>query len=424
MDLIFNRSRDDIRQNILFGLFILAMLALIFPVKIANVVFSISVLVCLLLYSRNGLQSIYSNRLTRYTILFFLFEMVGLLYTDKENLRLGFSELEKHLPFLFMPFLFINFKVSSRRYDFIVSAFVVGGLVAAIICTYANLKLSLVEGKYFHEYYFSYERISEPIGLQAVYFALYLSFCVLILLDMLKIRLQGSNRLVKAALILLLGYFVLMVVASGARTVTVALMILIFLNFVIYAIQRRTFKFAILATLVPVIFVALIFLNPVVFSRFIDLTYNTTIGTKYDSYFARTGIWKSGFDVLRENFWFGVGVGDQEPELVKKYQQNNYLAGVEFKYNMHNQYMQTILGTGIFGLIILAMMVLTQVKLAIQNQDMLYVSFMLLFLLSCLTESMLNRNKGILFFLFFGFLFFKKNMDDQRVRTFIKKDQM
>lgn len=403
---IFNEI--DIYNRVLLILLLLFSFALIFPIVIANVILSLLSAICLILTVTVNRKQILKEfpLLTVFILLYFFLEVIGVFYTETENIKEAFFQLEKHLPFVTIPLIFLNTKLRRSDIDLILLFFVAGCFVAAIICTVVNLNLSLSEGQYFHEYYFSYERISEPIGMQPVYFALYQALAVLIIVDRILFK-QQSYR-IKTLLALLALYLTLLLIASGARTATVAIMFLIVFKLAAYIIKNRAYKVIILAALVPIIFVAIIYFNPVVLSRFVDLTYNTTIGTKYDSYFARTEIWKSGWDVLEANYFFGVGTGDQESELLRSYDRNGYSPGIEFTFNMHNQYMQTVLCSGIIGLVLFLWIAKIQVAQAIRNKDFLYLSFIMLFLLACVTESTLNRNKGVLFYLFFSLLFFKR----------------
>ena len=138
--------------------------------------------------------------------------------------------------------------------------------------------------------------------------------------------------------------------------------------------------------------------------------HNKTEGSNYDSYFARTNIWKPGVEAIKENIWFGVGTGDDQMEMDKKFIKYNYLMGVQL-FNMHNQYFQVLLNFGIFGFIIFLISLFVQLKSSVFKRDLLYLSFLILFMCGCLTESMLCRNKGIIFFLVFSFIFYKSGKE-------------
>ncbi len=399
-----------ISQNIYTQVKFIALLLLVgslpFAIKFSNVLILLSVLISIVPLCSKSIK-LSASSLAVLVVLFFFVEVISLMYTRSTNVKIGLSVLETHLPFLLVPFIFKDLEILAGRTKYLKLAFVCGCLIASIICLIANVQLSLIEGKIFHEYYFSYERISEPIGMQAVYFGLYMSLCVLIIIFHLIDSFTKNSFLRNSGLCILIIYFFLMIIASGARTIIVALMLITTLNVIIYSVSTRKFKYLLIASVVPIVFIFMILFNPVVKARFNDLRHGKTEGSNYDSYFARINIWKPGFDVLLENAWIGVGIGDQQEELNAGFMRNNYKTGVEFNFNMHNQYMQVMLSTGIVGLVIFLLILGLQFRMAIIHYDFLYLSFILLFSSACFTESMLNRNKGIIFFLIFSFIFFK-----------------
>jgi O-antigen ligase len=249
--------------------------------------------------------------------------------------------------------------------------------------------------------------------MQAVYFALYISLCILCILDILRGRYLALGKIKVMTFVVLLVFYLVIIVATGARTAIASLLIILVIVFVVYAIKFKMYKFIMAAVFVPIIFVALVLFNPVVSSRFEDLKYGKTEGTSYDSYFARINIWKPSIDLIGDNLWSGVGTGDQEYELMKKFSEHNYVAGIEFKFNTHNLYMQTMLGHGFLGLLCLLAILALQFFVAYNRGDLLYLSFVLLFSLAGLTESLLNRNKGVIIFLLFSFLLYETSTQSQ-----------
>ena len=402
--------------QIKFVVLLLLMASLPFAIKVSNALILVSVLISILPFFLERKKPLI-NWLAILAVLFLLWEALSLLYTKNENIRTGLSELETHLPFLFVPFIFRDSEILMDRKKYLSLAFVAGCLIASLFCLIVNIQLSLVEGQLFHEFYFSHDRISDPIGMQAVYFALYISLCVLIITNHLLHTFSRNSNLKNMGLGILLIYFLLMIVASGARTTIVALMLIMILNMVAYAIVNKKYKLLIISSFIPIFFVSLVLFNPVVKTRFGDLRHTKTEGSNYDSYFARINIWKPGLDVLRHNILLGVGIGDQQEELNSSYNKNNYFAGVEFRFNMHNQYMQVMLATGIIGLSIFLLILGLQIISAIRNYNFLYLSFILLFSLASLTESTLNRSKGVVLFTLFSFIFYNSLAISSNKRT-------
>ncbi|PKP07960.1 MAG: hypothetical protein CVU09_17850 [Bacteroidetes bacterium HGW-Bacteroidetes-4] len=115
----------------------------------------------------------------------------------------------------------------------------------------------------------------------------------------------------------------------------------------------------------------------------------------------RLNIWDASLEQIKLNFWFGVGNGDVKYSLIQQYKLNNFLPGVQSRYNTHNQYLETQLSGGIIStLILLAMLILGLIHAFKEN--MLIFGFLICVVgFNFLFESMLNTMAGVIFFSFF-----------------------
>jgi O-antigen ligase len=78
-------------------------------------------------------------------------------------------------------------------------------------------------------------------------------------------------------------------------------------------------------------------------------------------------------------------------------------------YDPHNQFLFTLIGSGILGLTALVALILCSLYFAFLQRDYLYAAFIFLFILICFTETALQLQKGIIFFaIFYSMLAFKK----------------
>lgn len=94
----------------------------------------------------------------------------------------------------------------------------------------------------------------------------------------------------------------------------------------------------------------------------------------------------------------GFGLEASQPEIAKKTKEHN----VYFDYavfNFHNQYVQTFAEIGIFGFLILVLMLGYNLKNAIKNKDFLHITFAITMIILFLTESFFCRQRGIVFFI-------------------------
>ena len=88
---------------------------------------------------------------------------------------------------------------------------------------------------------------------------------------------------------------------------------------------------------------------------------------------------------------------------------------IESDCNAHNQFADTIIAIGIFGLLLYLSMFIMPIYLWIKNKQFDIVFFTLLFIIAfnSLFESIMERQMGIMFFVFFYFLLFHNNFCQQ-----------
>ncbi|MCX8491977.1 MAG: O-antigen ligase family protein, partial [Cyclobacteriaceae bacterium] len=106
-----------------------------------------------------------------------------------------------------------------------------------------------------------------------------------------------------------------------------------------------------------------------------------------------------------------VGVGDVQNKLQEVYKRYFLKYSYMEKFNAHNEYVQTLLGLGFVGLIILLFTLAFPFYLAYKKQEIIYILFIALFAYCCITESMLHVQKGIVFYAFFNSLFLSQLMN-------------
>ena len=96
-------------------------------------------------------------------------------------------------------------------------------------------------------------------------------------------------------------------------------------------------------------------------------------------------------------FFTGFGLEASQAQIEKKVQEHQLDLGYKV-FNFHNQYIQTFAELGVFGFIILVLMLLVNLKNAIYNRNFLHLVFALTMIILLLTESMFCRQRGIIFF--------------------------
>jgi O-antigen ligase len=123
-----------------------------------------------------------------------------------------------------------------------------------------------------------------------------------------------------------------------------------------------------------------------------------------------------GLKVFLANPLIGSGLGDVENLGLTCYEEKGFTEGIINRYHFHNEFIQIAAYSGLIGLISFCGLILSIIIRAIKKRGVIEVSFLVLFLLACQTESLLSRNKGILFFSFFSTLFFISNHEKDSTR--------
>jgi O-antigen ligase len=109
-------------------------------------------------------------------------------------------------------------------------------------------------------------------------------------------------------------------------------------------------------------------------------------------------------------FWKGFGLNAAQKKIEGKAIQYNLFLGNEQEEgyqskNFHNQYIQIFAETGVFGLLILLIILFFNGKKTIQSKDFTQIAFAVLMISLFLTESFLSRQRGVMFFALFFCLF-------------------
>jgi O-antigen ligase len=120
--------------------------------------------------------------------------------------------------------------------------------------------------------------------------------------------------------------------------------------------------------------------------------------------------WRFTAEILNENrSWLtGVGPGNSQHFIDQKYISTNMYIGEPARgdhgflgYNTHNEFLETLLQTGVPGLVVLLFTCIALIKIAWQKKKR-ELSFVVALLLAWFfTESVLERQYGILIFTFF-----------------------
>jgi len=105
--------------------------------------------------------------------------------------------------------------------------------------------------------------------------------------------------------------------------------------------------------------------------------------------------------LLKPKDWIkGTGTGDAEDELRKAYKESNFNIGLASNYNSHNMFLQYWMSNGVIMIGLYIILLLQSFCFSLKYKQYLLLIFLVLFTSFSLTESTLQTQRGIVFFLF------------------------
>ena len=236
----------------------------------------------------------------------------------------------------------------------------------------------------------------DPIGMHHNYLALYIDIAIVFLYTQILNTPHEERRRKWPSLIIaaiaLLSYLTL--VSSRSGIVALALAFVAALAHLTFF--RKQYKVAIITVSLAVVLVAGLYIAvPSIFDRFVALT--TWTETYYPD--DRVLAWECGAKATRGHLLFGYGSGDYMPHLVNAFEQRGYTRAIDIGYNTHNEYIETILQTGLLGLAMLLFMLFAPMVTALRKNSRNLLTVLVIIIISslCVFEAMLNRQMGTQF---------------------------
>jgi O-antigen ligase len=356
------------------------------------------IITCAVLWLAGHYKDIPSALRNRDVIIFFLIAVIPLATLIYSN-EYPFSHFEKRLSFFLFPLIFATTDISKQTITRILYSF-------SISCTIASLYIIVTSITQIMDDYYTTEVALEAIGTSHVYFGMYLTFSVIATTYLVlnrPIRTIISFLLIAAIIIQLI--FLIML---GAKMAIITLFLLCMIVGVVYVIRTRRWTMGMIMLAVPIITFA------VLFRYFESVSHRFTDLLNPDNYFVDDNAWNSigvrvsilkcTFETYMKAPILGTGLGDQQSALNACYASYNFITLND--YNTHNQYLQFLLGAGILGLVAFLFLLAYAAVHAWKQKKELYFYFLFVVAMCCLTESILERQHGIMFFAFFSSMFF------------------
>jgi O-antigen ligase len=320
--------------------------------------------------------------------------LAGLLHTSE--LKEGFGELERSSLLVLFPFFIYQWRNVEVNPAKLIFAFLAGVLVLTvygffymfIVLDEARLEQALQSG---HSYY------SHSFQLHPTYLAMFLLFGFFFLLEYLRTHRHSLKKYSLAGFIVLLVYIVFLIWFLRAR-----------IGIVVFGITTILYCLWMTRSLFKKITIALACLT-------IAITVAASVDMEgllkehgRDGLLAlqdRVNIWKSAWEGYKLSPFFGAGTGGAQYLIDEGYLETGYDHGLDNRHNAHNQYLQQLCRNGMPELAAFILFCMFCYRKAIAQRSFVFFSFLVISNITMITETLLNRQKGVAFFYFFACVF-------------------
>ncbi|NOT74800.1 MAG: O-antigen ligase family protein [Cyclobacteriaceae bacterium] len=377
----------------------LAYAGLFFDVLVSNITLAILLICCLLVLNLKTIrESLKSNRAIQLIILFYLLHIVGVLYS--QNFDNALFVLEKKAVLLIVPlFVFpaIQLLSTKEKSNLI---FNIGALtlISALVLLVRGLlkEFILSDNLAFDKDHYT--------SIHYVFYSIYFSAGSLLFLQSVSERIKAPVKkivVISALALYSLGMLVIISSKTGIGAYALGLTYFLYKNLP----SRRMFYISSAGVLLCV--VLFIMAYPRTLDRFLDMRHNLSIlkEDKLTEYETFTGLnlrlffWKTAItEVWNDKLVFGAGTGDGQDYLNQAYTSHHLDQYGYLNFDPHNQWFATFIQLGFPGLILLLMIFIYAIKISNRNLNPYFIYFAWITLCFSLSESILESNKGIVFF--------------------------
>lgn len=390
-------------------LFFLCFTVFIIPLHIKLTSVSIAFLILIaLLKKENYKEFIKLYKSPKFLILIFPYIMFLLGLINTENMKEGLMQVEIVSSLILFPIIFTAYKSNSIKNipTFIYLFLIIGVLVAYLVCLGVAIPKFIISNNFDVFFYSDFsEVIKGPHHL-----SYYVIFAIVILVVNLIGKLSLDTKLNNCLPIKLIVLFVLcLFLFQLSSKATILLFVLFALMLFIYVIKNKFFsyKYYLPFFIVISLFVVIGYNFPKVHIRFENFFYFFKTPTEQidikvqESTALRIAALKAGTNIIKNNFWFGVGNGDMANAMSEYYKNNDFQNAYIQHISPHNQFVRSFVMQGVLGFISLVLMFILMLYLAIKKKHLLLAAWTIIMFFLFNVEDILGIQDGIIFFCFF-----------------------
>ncbi len=415
-NILMRFKTDDFRLRVIL---ILSLISFLFGIKIISnillMLLGVNWLLCRQTYPRLK-EQIKSFNFWMLTIPFIL-TIFGVLYSSDVDSAFKYSELR--LTILIMPMI-ISTSIISKSTTSALFLTIIYSCISIILIGLILAFLKYVDST--DTGYFYNDNLVSFVGNQAVYFAIYLNICLVLIYWIQK---KNLSKVKIRTWVFLIGFIEIGILLLASR-----LSILISLILILMIIRDLYFKRMTVVSVFKLLAIIIVsaFIFNLVFPKTMGRFKSILSSTKYEfnnpndvNHFngemsaanwngltLRLALWDCGIELVEANPFFGVGTGDYKSEYKSVLEKKEFTYAINHGFGVHNQYIYTAISFGIVGLSILLFSYFSLAKRAFDQSNALFLLILSVFIIGFLTENFLNRYNGVYFYsLMMSLSFFK-----------------
>ncbi len=354
--------------------------------------------------------------------LLYLLHVFGLFFTS--DIANGLFYLEVKMSLLFVPLaLFFRRYLYQEKKMLFARVFILACLFSMFLSLFRAYMVFIETGDY---QAFFYDNLSDKI--HPSYLAIYF-ITAFFLLTEFKAKdlffMHKASVSFKLVLVFLFIAFIILL-ASKAAILSFVFVLIVYLY---RKLREKNIKHYLIWCLISIVIafqIILIIKIPILNKRFTSM-YNVSeqfvfqyikgdnsdvnsVFQRLDGTSLRIALWISAYEVGSEHFFTGTGTGDVNTDISRKLHKINLAVDDSTFYNAHNQYLQTFAAIGVFGLLLLLLIIFSGFRKGIRHNDSLFVYFIIVIAINMMFESLLEQQLGVIFFsLFYSFFFIWKD---------------
>lgn len=297
-------------------------------------------------------------------VLFFVWMTGSLVWT--ENLRHGISVWGMRIPLLLFSLCFCFTTLSKEDRIKLLLLYAHTAFFSCLVCLAYVLRLYWIHGETGYLYN---DFMSAAVGKQSIYFANMLNIALFIYVGEIRELVKKGCRFSSIS-VYLVGLVVMLVVHFflASRFAMLVLYGVGFLYLAYAIVVGRRWKLALVSGVLALgLGGAVVYFSPKTLNRFKELAYTNYkmeqdgLESHYDMELtpdqwnganSRLAIWSNGWEVIQSSPILGTGLGDKKEELFAQYERNRFAFALRTSKNLHNNYLDVWMSTGIIGLIL------------------------------------------------------------------------